>query len=129
MGGAGKVQGAKINYHKKERKRAGKQLRKVVKAINRVTADDTPLMLAQQQLDRSNDMLAGVLDQAKGLQEAAANSPSIVGQNALQMAALVGPPPPEKSATKVVVGKDRGVETESDRNRRSLRIDLTTTTT
>lgn len=138
MGGGGSVKGAKINKHKKERKKANKQLNKIVKAIDRVVgdelmskgvnADDTPLLAAQQQLHGSNDMLASVLQQAKGLQEAVANSQAMVGQNALQMAALVGPPPPEKSAKKVVVGKARGVETESDRNRRSLRIDLNTST-
>jgi hypothetical protein len=73
-------------------------------------------------------MLSGVLGQASKLQEAAANSQAMVSQNAAQMAALIGPPPPEKSATKVVVGKARDVETESDRNRRSLRIDLNTST-
>jgi hypothetical protein len=138
MGGGGGVQGAKINTRQKEMKKAGKKLKKITKAINRVVgdelmreginADDTPLLAAQHLLHSSNSMLGGVLDRAGQLQEAAANSPAMVGQNALQMAALVGPPPPEKSAEKVVVGKARGVETESDRNRRSLRIDLNTST-
>jgi hypothetical protein len=137
MGGGG-VQGAKINKHAPERKKASKQLNKVVKAINRITgdelmkegvkADDTPLLAAQQLLHSSNAMLSGTLDRATQLQTAAANSQAMLSQNALQMAALVGPPPPEKSAEKVVVGKARGVETESDRNRRSLRIDLNTGT-
>lgn len=136
MGGGGGVQGAKINTHKKERKKANKKLNKIVKAINRVTgdellregvkADDTPLLATQQLLHSSNAMLSGVMEQATQLQVAAANSPAMVGQNAAQMAALVGPPPPEKNAEKVVVGKARGVETETDRNRRSLRIDLNT---
>lgn len=136
MGGAGSVPAAKINEHKKERKKASKQLKKMVGAIDRITAgvmtkdpsDDGPLLTAQHLLDSSNTMLSGVLDRASKLQEAAANSQAMVSQNALQMAALVGPPPPEKSAEKVVVGKARGVEAESDRNRRSLRIDLNTNT-
>jgi len=138
MGGGGGAKGAKINNRKKEMKKAGKQLKKITKAINRVVgdelmsegvkADDTPLLAAQQLLHSSNDMLSGVLDRAGQLQEAAANSQAMVGQNAMQMAALVGAPPPEKSAKKVVVGKAREVETESDRNRRSLRIDLNTST-
>jgi hypothetical protein len=136
MGGGGGVQAAKIKQYKPQRKRAQKKLNKIVKAINRVTgdeimseginADDTPLLAAQHLLHSSNAALAGVMDQASGLMTAAANSPAMVGQNALQMANLVGPPPPEKNAEKVVVGKARGVETEFDRNRRSLRIDLTT---
>lgn len=133
-GGGGSVPAAKINKHGKERKRATRQLNRVVRSINRVTrgvmtkdpSDDGPLLTAQHLLDSSNSMLAGVLDRVGQLQEAAANSPAMVGQNALQMANLVGPPPPEKNAEKVVVGKARGVETEADRNRRSLRIDLTT---
>jgi hypothetical protein len=138
MGGGGSVQGAKINKHLPERKRANKQLRKTIRAINTVVgneimrkgieADDTPLLMMQQQLHQSNEMLQGVMSQAAGLMQTAANSPAMVGQNAVQMANLVGPPPPEKSAEKVVVGKARGVETEADRNRRSLRIDLTTST-
>jgi hypothetical protein len=127
MGGGG-VQGATINKHTKERKQASKQLNKIVGAINRVTSKDSALTLAQGQLDASNSMLSGVLGQANRLQEAAANSQAMVSQNAAQMAALVGPPPPEEGAKKVVVGKARGVETESDRSRRSLRIDLNTST-
>jgi len=137
MGGGG-VQGAKINKHLPERKRASKQLRKTIRSINKVVgneimregikADDTPLLMMQQQLHQSNEMLQGVMSQAAGLMQTAANSPAMVGQNAVQMANLVGPPPPEKNAEKVVVGKARGVETEADRNRRSLRIDLTTST-
>jgi hypothetical protein len=136
MGGGGGVQAAKIKQYKPQRKRAQKKLNRIVKAINRVTgdeimseginADDTPLLAAQHLLHSSNAALAGVMDQASGLMTAAANSPAMVGQNALQMANLVGPPPPEKNAEKVVVGKARGVETEFDRNRRSLRIDLNT---
>lgn len=136
MGGGGKPQAAKIKKYLPARKRANKKLNKIVKAINRVTgdeimseginADDTPLLAAQHLLHSSNAALAGVMDQASGLMTAAANSPAMVGQNALQMANLVGPPPPEKNAEKVVVGKARGVETEFDRNRRSLRIDLNT---
>ena len=137
-GGGGSAPQAKINTHKREQRRANRQLKKVVKSINRVVgdeimrkgieADDTPLLAAQQLMHSSNAMLSGVLDRATELQTAAANSQAMVGQNAMQMAALVGPPPPEKSAEKVVVGKARGVETESDRNRRSLRIDLNTGT-
>ena len=136
MGGGSKPQAAKIKKYLPARKRANKKLNRIVKAINRVTgdeimseginADDTPLLAAQHLLHSSNAALAGVMDQASGLMTAAANSPAMVGQNALQMANLVGPPPPEKNAEKVVVGKARGVETEFDRNRRSLRIDLTT---
>jgi hypothetical protein len=135
-GGGGSVPAAKIKQYKPQRKRAQKKLNKIVKAINRVTgkeimseginADDTPLLAAQHLLHSSNAALAGVMDQASGLMTAAANSPAMTGQNALQMANLVGPPPPEKNAEKVVVGKARGVETEFDRNRRSLRIDLNT---
>jgi hypothetical protein len=136
MGGGGKPKAAKIKKYLPARKRANKKLNRIVKAINRVTgdeimseginADDTPLLAAQHLLHSSNAALAGVMDQASGLMTAAANSPAMVGQNALQMANLVGPPPPEKNAEKVVVGKARGVETEFDRNRRSLRIDLNT---
>ena len=134
--GGGSVPAAKINQYKPERKKAQKKLNKIVKAIKGVTgkeiskeginADDTPLLAAQHLLHSSNAALAGVMDQVGGLMTAAANSPAMVGQNALQMANLVGPPPPEKNAEKVVVGKARGVETEFDRNRRSLRIDLNT---
>jgi hypothetical protein len=136
MGGGGSVPAAKIKRYKPERKKAQKKLNKIVKAIKGVTgkeiskegieADDTPLLAAQHLLHSSNAALAGVMDQVGGLMTAAANSPAMVGQNALQMANLVGPPPPEKNAEKVVVGKARGVETEFDRNRRSLRIDLNT---
>jgi hypothetical protein len=135
-GGGGSVPAAKIKKYLPARKRANKKLNKIVKAINRITgdeissegieADDTPLLAAQHLLHSSNAALAGVMDQASGLMTAAANSPAMTGQNALQMANLVGPPPPEKNAEKVVVGKARGVETEFDRNRRSLRIDLNT---
>lgn len=137
-GGGGSVPAAKINQYKPERKKAQKKLDKIVKSIKGVTgkdlwkkgkgikADDTPLLAAQHLLHSSNAALAGVMDQVGGLMTAAANSPAMVGQNALQMANLVGPPPPEKNAEKVVVGKARGVETEFDRNRRSLRIDLNT---
>ena len=138
MGGGGGVQGAKINKHTKERKRATRKLNRIVKAIDRVVGDelmskgvnasDTPLLAAQQALNASNESLSNVLGQARDTMEAAASSHAMLSQNALQMAALVGPPPPEKSAEKVVVGKARGVETESDRNRRSLRIDLNTST-
>ena len=136
MGGGGSVPAAKIKQYKPQRKKAQKKLNKIVKAIKGVTgkeiskeginADDTPLLAAQHLLHSSNAALAGVMDQVGGLMTAAANSPAMVGQNALQMANLVGPPPPEKNAEKVVVGKARGVETEFDRNRRSLRIDLNT---
>lgn len=136
MGGGGSVPSAKINEHKKERKKANRQLNKIVRAIDRVVgdeimregvkADDTPLLAAQQLLHSSNSSLQGVMGQAAQLMTAAANSQAMVGQNAMQMATLLGPPPPEKSAEKVVVGKARGVETESDRNRKSLRIDLNT---
>ena len=135
-GGGGSVPAAKIKQYKPQRKKAQKKLNKIVKAIKGVTgkeiskeginADDTPLLAAQHLLHSSNAALAGVMDQVGGLMTAAANSPAMVGQNALQMANLVGPPPPEKNAEKVVVGKARGVETEFDRNRRSLRIDLNT---
>ena len=135
-GGGGSVPAAKIKKYKPQRKKAQKKLNKIVKAIKGVTgkeiskeginADDTPLLAAQHLLHNSNAALAGVMDQVGGLMTAAANSPAMVGQNALQMANLVGPPPPEKNAEKVVVGKARGVETEFDRNRRSLRIDLNT---
>ena len=135
-GGGGSVPAAVIKQYKPERKKAQKKLNKIVKAIKGVTgkeiskeginADDTPLLAAQHLLHSSNAALAGVMDQVGGLMTAAANSPAMVGQNALQMANLVGPPPPEKNAEKVVVGKARGVETEFDRNRRSLRIDLNT---
>lgn len=134
-GGGGKVPAAKIKKYRPARKRAGRKLNKIVKAIDRIAgseimsqginADDTPLLAAQQLLHSSNESLKGVLEQASGLMTAAANSPAMVGQNALQMANLLGPPPPEKNAEKVVVGKAREVETEFDRNRRSLRIDLT----
>lgn len=136
MGGGSKPKAAKIKKYRPARKRANKKLNRIVRAINRVTgdeimseginADDTPLLAAQHLLHSSNAALAGVMDQVGGLMTAAANSPAMVGQNALQMANLVGPPPPEKNAKKVVVGKARGVETEFDRNRRSLRIDLNT---
>ena len=136
MGGGGGVQAAKIKTYKPQRKRAQKKLNKIVNAINRITgdeissegieADDTPLLAAQHLLHSSNASLQGVMNQVGGLMTAAANSPAMTGQNALQMANLVGPPPPEKNAEKVVVGKARGVETEFDRNRRSLRIDLNT---
>ena len=135
-GGGGSVSAAKIKRYKPQRKKAQKKLNKIVKKIKGITgkeiskeginADDTPLLAAQHLLHSSNAALAGVMDQASGLMTAAANSPAMVGQNALQMANLVGPPPPEKNAEKVVVGKARGVETEFDRNRRSLRIDLNT---
>ena len=135
-GGGGSVPAAKIKRYKPQRKKAQKKLNKIVKKIRGITgkeiskkgikADDTPLLAAQHLLHSSNAALAGVLDQVGGLMTAAANSPAMVGQNALQMANLVGPPPPEKNAKKVVVGKARGVETEFDRNRRSLRIDLNT---
>lgn len=135
-GGGGSVPAAKIKRYKPKRKKAQKKLNKIVKKIKGITgkeiskeginADDTPLLAAQHLLHSSNAALAGVMDQVGGLMTAAANSPAMVGQNALQMANLVGPPPPEKNAEKVVVGKARGVETEFDRNRRSLRIDLNT---
>ena len=132
-GGGGSVPSAKINEHKKERKKASKDLNKIVKAIDRVAgsellregvnADDTPLLAAQQLLHQSNASLQGVMGQAAQLMQAAASSQAIAGQNALQMASLLGPPPPEKTAQKVLVGKARDNETGSTTRRNSLRID------
>lgn len=124
-GGGGGSSKAKINTFDKERKAATQQLNEMVGAIDKVTRPNSKLRRKQRKLNKVGKALGEVLDRAVDLQTAAANSPAMVGQNALQLAALMGPPPPEKSATKVVVGKDRGVETDPERVRRSLRIDPT----
>jgi hypothetical protein len=89
-------------------------------AINQMTAkNEGSIQLMQQQLNRSiagkQDALSASLEQKKILAEN-------TSAQAMRLAALMGPPPPEKSASAPVVGGLRGIETKKGKS--ALRIGL-----
>jgi hypothetical protein len=78
--------------------------------------------LLQQQLTSAvsakQEALNASLEQRKALAEN-------TNAQAMRLAALMGPPPPEKSAAAPVVGSNRGIETKKGKS--ALRIGLDST--
>jgi hypothetical protein len=89
-------------------------------AINRMTAKkEGSIQRMQMKLNQSvaakQETLSALLEQKKTLAEN-------TSAQAMRMAALIGTPPPEKSASAPVVGGLRGVETKKGKS--ALRIGL-----
>ena len=82
--------------------------------------------LLQQQLMAATSQQQKLMQQELELKKAnaddAGKTQSKVDAQALRLAALIGPPPPEKSAQAPVVGSNRGVETKKGKS--ELRIGL-----
>lgn len=80
----------------------------------------------QQQLvaasKEQQKLLQQELDLKKANAEDAGKAQSKVDAQAMRMAALIGPPPPEKSATAPVVASERGTQTKKGKS--ALRIGL-----
>jgi hypothetical protein len=83
----------------------------------------------QQQLVASSKEQQKLLQQELELKKAnaedAGKAQSKVDAQAMRMAALIGPPPPEKSATAPVVASERGMQTKKGKS--ALRIGLDST--
>ena len=89
-------------------------------AISRMTAkDEGSIQRMQMKLNRKvvakQEALTALADQKKTLAEN-------TSAQAMRLAALMGPPPPEKSASAPVVGRLRGAETKKGKS--ALRIGL-----
>ena len=85
--------------------------------------------LLQQQLadatTKQQKLLQQRLELKKAEAEDAGKAQSKVDAEAMRLSALIGPPPPEKSATAPVVGSERGAKTKKGKD--ALRIGLETT--
>jgi len=89
-----------------------------LEAMRQQQSRDTLVALGQQQLESALRSEQHVLTAFRDYKQERANE---VQMNANRIAALVGPPPPEKSAKPPTVGRDReGVRKPRDRD--SLRI-------
>ena len=79
----------------------------------------------QQQLVASSKEQQKLLEQELELKKTKAEDQSKVDAQAMRLSALMGPPPPEKSATAPVVASERGLQTKKGKS--ALRIGLETT--
>lgn len=85
-------------------------------------AQDNAVQLKQGELNRAVVNQQQVLSQLREAKTAAAND---TAANAARMAALIGAPPPEKSAKAPVMGSDRAAQSRPA-GKRGLRIDRQT---
>lgn len=88
-------------------------------------AQDSAAKLKQAELNQAMSDQQAVLSQLRDVKTARANE---TAANAARMAALIGTPPPEKTAKAPVVGSDRA-EMSRPSGKRGLRIDRATATT
>lgn len=85
-------------------------------------AQDSAVQLKQGELNQAVVRQQEVLSQLREAKTAAAND---TAANAARMAALIGAPPPEKSAKAPVMGSDRAAQSRPT-GKRGLRIDRQT---
>jgi hypothetical protein len=86
-------------------------------------AQDGTVALKQMQLNQTLTQQQETLSNLRDVRVQRAND---TAANASRMAALLGPPPPEKAATAPTVGSNRSTMTRPS-GKRGMRIDRTTT--
>lgn len=88
---------------------------------------NSSMTLMQQQLQGSLRKKEDLLSQIKEAKVESATKQEAVNEQAARMAALIGPPPPEKTAEAPVTGaRDRGLSTKKGKS--ALRISRTVAT-
>lgn len=122
--GGGGVSKATINTP------SDKSIQKVEKAVkfmgrkvNKLMKPGSPLNVAQAAQIASGQQLNQVMTLLNQTATMAANSQDLLQQDAARLSALVGPPPPEESASAPLIGRARSDEPRSGSTRRSLRIE------
>jgi len=91
--------------------------------IDALLNDSNKYSLHQQLVNASNEGLQQTLSTLNQMASLAAENQQLLQQDATRMAALIGPPPPEQSASAPIIGANREDGVRPGRTRRSLRID------
>lgn len=127
-GGGGSSSAAKINTPtQKEYRDIQKVVDKLYKETQGLLSPKNSLNQAYSLLQSSNAGLQRTLQESEKLSTMAANNQLLLAQDAARLAALKGPPPPEKTADAPLIGAQREpTRTTAERGRSSLRIDRTT---
>tara|TARA_B100001094_G_C17914684_1_gene662937 strand:- start:228 stop:644 length:417 start_codon:yes stop_codon:yes gene_type:complete len=92
---------------------------------------DTQIMLMQQQQNNSSTLLQNSLNQSQldnqnllsSIKDFKLSAAKDVSANAARMSALIGAPPPDKTAKAPVVGRDRERSKNKKKGKKSLRVD------
>jgi seryl-tRNA synthetase len=100
--------------------------RMMTKAVMQLQKPDTALAMAQMNLQQSDKDLSRTIEQVRDLKLELASNQSALSEQAMQMSALMGAPPPEPSAKPPVVGRDREDTSTRRRGRSNLRVDRVT---
>lgn len=127
-GGAPKVpdpKPAKIKQPKMHAANAAQRM--MTQAVMQMQSPDNELLLAQMQLQQSDKDLANTIQQARDLKLELASNQAALSEKAMQISALMGPPPPEPAAKPPVIGRDREDTSTRRRGRSALRVDRVTT--
>lgn len=121
-GGASKAKIKKVN--KKQQKQVSAAVDQMAAKVKGLLDSNSNLALTQQLAESSGRNLQSTLQDLTGLARMAADSQQLLQQDAARMSALIGPPPPEKSADRPVIGRNRDqAATPASRGRRQLRIE------
>ena len=121
-----KAQEAKRNapkYADKNANSVDESSRFAMDVVKGLLDENNPLNLVQGLVNASNDSVQQTLGNLNDLGRLAADSQQLLMQDAARMSALIGPPPPEKSASAPVIGANRFDGPRPGRTRRDLRID------
>lgn len=94
-------------------------------AIRQLLSDGNPLNIAQDLLNQSNASVQDTLTQLNDLATMAADNQQLLQQDAMRQSLLKGAPPPEKSADRPVIGRNRDDSARPGQTRQDLRIDRT----
>jgi seryl-tRNA synthetase len=116
---------AKIKQPKMHAANAAQRM--MTQAVMQMQSPDNELLLAQMRMQQSDKDLSRTIEQARDLKLELANNQAALSEKAMQMAALMGPPPPEPVAKPPVVGRDREDTSTRRRGRTALRVDRVTT--
>lgn len=122
-GGGGVSKATITEPDKKQTRKVNSAVRFMAGKVNKLMRDDSPLNKAQSGLIDSTQQLNQALTLLNQTATMAANNQDLLQADAARLSALVGPPPPEESASAPLVGRARSDGPRSGSARRSLRIE------
>lgn len=127
-GGAPKAPSPKKARIKKQKTHAADAAQRMMaQAVMQMQSPDSALAIAQMNLQQSDKDLSNTIQQVRDLKLELASNQAALSEQAMQMSALMGPPPPEPSAKPPLVGRDREDTSARRRGRSGLRVDRMTT--
>lgn len=112
-------------YKDKNAEKVDDSSRFMLDTINGLLDQGNPLNVLQDLTNASQQGLQQTLGSLNQLASMAAENQQLMQQDAMRMSALIGPPPPEQSASAPVIGDNRFDGPRAGRTRRDLRIDKT----